>query len=396
MVARSLLVILGVFPLLGTVGWATWRHISWDAQGYEKWLGARLGLEVQLTSVEHPTPTTERVGQADLLDPETGRLLARAERVTIHTSATAIQLHCESLFIPRSRLMSLWRLLHDRALRERRLLARPIELEVNQTIVSSDSGQTEFASWMLELGRREDGAFATSTFVERAPQAQPVEIYISRQAHGDSWTTELDLLTKSRVALTTLFGEPAWLSALGPQVGLNGHLWVQQTDQDWSADFCGKIDGLELGRFVARFFPHEISGTINASIRQLLIKSGRISHLEGQLHGAGGQIGSSLLDACEQFLDMQLSGSPGELVSFDELGLTFRIDHRGAVLKGSCEAGPGVILNSAAGPLLSEAAKQPTYGFNLIRALANEPSPLIFWTENCKPLLDLLPPPPAN
>ena len=114
-VARTLFVLFGLLPTLGTATWATWARMAREPSRYEAWLGARLGLEVALFTLEHPRPGAERIGRAELLDPETGTLLARAENIQVTRDAETIELACESLFLPRQHLMELWQLLHDRA-----------------------------------------------------------------------------------------------------------------------------------------------------------------------------------------------------------------------------------------------------------------------------------------
>lgn len=370
-----------------------------DARAYEDWLGARLGLEVSISDLQHAAPGTDRLTQADLLDGETGLLLARAENVTSRKTADGVDLHCESIFIPRSRLMALWQLLHVRALREPRLLARPISLCADQVILSSKDGQTELTDWRFQIGRREGGSFATAAFRERKTEAQPIELFITRQIDRDTWTTELDLLTESPVGVTTLVGETALISGSYEQLTFHGHLWLQWTSQhEWSLDLAGKLDGMRLQHLVSGRFPHRLSGDATVMIRQLEITAGQMQQFEGELIGGAGEVSASLLQAASDYLDMRSGHSTAEesevLMNYSELGLLFRIDREGALLRGTCEGDqPGIILAGQEGPLLVESADQPQHTFNLIRALANERSIQIFWTETCKPILDLLPPP---
>ena len=394
-VARSLFVVFALCPLLGTAAWATWRHVTLGTEDYQAWLGARLGLEVTLSQVTHATPSADRLDQAELLDPETGHLLARLKDVTIRTSPERITITGASLLAPRDRLLALWRLLHDRAMRERRLLQRPIELQIDHVLLSSPSGQSELVDWRLKIERRPDGSFAEGAFTEQRDGAAPVEFFVSRQEQDSAWKTEVDLLTESSVKVDALLGDSAWTRALGDDVTFRGNVRVNWTAEGWSCDLAGTLDRLQLGRLLDARFPHRLVGTARATIRKLEVSRSTIRHLEGQLDCSSGQVSHSLLVAATEFLGMQLQQPvSSELVDFDQLAMLFAIDNSGMTIRGTCgDPTSGTVLAANRQPLLSESPEQPQYTFSLIQALANERSSRIFWTEACKPLLNLLPPP---
>ncbi|MEM8678523.1 MAG: hypothetical protein AAGF97_04115, partial [Planctomycetota bacterium] len=336
-VARTLFVVFALVPVVGTATWATWRQVSQQPSRYEDWLGARLGLEVVLHKLQQPQPGRERIDRAELLDPESGNLLGQAEGLRVTHTRDTVEVECEAIFIPRHQVMPLWRLLHDRALRERHLLEREVTIKSDRVVIQSAQGRTDLTAWKLKLNRNSKGHFATASFVETGAGAKPINVSISRQPVDGERVTELNLLTDGLVEATTLFGDVAWLDQLGARPRLQGNLWIEQTTRGWSLDFAGTLQGLDLERLVSRRFPHQLSGEATAEIHQLLITHGTIQKLTGRLKGEVGHVSRSLLTAAEEFLDMRANAGGADRFRFDELHVLVNVDKQGLVLRGDGE-----------------------------------------------------------
>ena len=246
--------------------------------------------------------------------------------------------------------------------------------------------------WRLALERRDAGSFATASFLDTETSAKPVELSISRQRIDGERVTEVTLFSEEAIDARTLFGDAEWLTQFGERVQIQGSLWCRQSKNDWSLDYAGTLEGLDLGRLVNDRFPHRLTGNATAEIHQLLIEGATIQQLTGRLNARDGEISRSLLSAAEQYLEMSAGGADFDVVGYDQLAAVVNLDARGLIIRG--EAGSGAVLMAGETTLLAENDGEPKPSYRLIQTLANERSSRFFWTESCKPLLDLLPPPP--
>ena len=162
--------------------------------------------------------------------------------------------------------------------------------------------------------------------------------------------------------------------AMGPGSRFSGYVWANEAPEGWSGELVGKFSGVDLERLVAGRFPHTLGGAAELTIQKALVRQGRLEEATGSLVAGPGAISRSLLDAAAGRLGMVRGPDPrdpGQLVSYDRLAVSFRIDSHGLQLRGACPpAGSGTVLAGSLGVLLGEPKAQPVPVAAVIQTLA--------------------------
>ena len=152
--------LLCVVPLTGLCSFAVWRGYAFSADGYQRWLAAQLGLDVKIVGVEHPRPRVTQFDGLNLLDPENGDLIARCQHVEVHQGPERIGLVLRQVTVQPSHMQRTWEVLHERVLKQRRLLAQPVLLAA-ATVNLPGSGSDELTDVRIDLRRTDSETQAT-------------------------------------------------------------------------------------------------------------------------------------------------------------------------------------------------------------------------------------------
>ena len=134
-----------------------------------------------------------------------------------------------------------------------------------------------------------------------------------------------------------------------------------------------QIGGPRSGRPAGRTFSPQAQRPGRTQHRLVRLWQGRIEKAAGTLRAGPGLISSSLVHAAVEQLHLVATAEPkasDELLSYEQLALSFRIDGSGLRLHGGCTgATTGAVLSGPGVPLLAEPVAQPQPLAALIQAL---------------------------
>jgi hypothetical protein len=386
-ICRSIFLLFGLLPLIGSFGWGTWQYLTWDAEACRTWLAGQLGLDVRLSQVVHPRPGVTRLESVNIVDPETEQLVARCQSLEVRQSAAGIGIHCPAAKLPPDQFCRLLELLHERLLRQKRLLAKSVRLIIDEVSLPGSGRELHLSEFRLQADLAAPGPAAELHFRwTHRPDSEPVRLYLLRDQRRQPPVTTVHLQTGETPLPCTVFCRRfPFGSNLDDEVTFQGNLVWQASHESWSADLTGRIDNLRLedDRLATAdptAPPAAISGPVSLLIRRAVVRDSWMQVFEGQLQAGPGRISRRLLAAAQQHLSMQVGSLPGretatEPVDYEALGVLFQISSDRAVLRGLCpESDAGVIACSAAGPLLREADDPTHTTVALYRTLLNLPA----------------------
>ena len=207
-----------------------------------------------------------------------------------------------------------------------------------------------------------------------AATPQPLRIRLTRNRQVTPPASGWELDTGGNSLPCSLLGI-AWeeLKPLAPRSRFCGHLWANETPGGWAAQLEGKLEDLDLAGLLDGRFPHKLSGPAELSIASARLWQGRIEKAAGTLRAGPGLISSSLVHAAVEQLHLVATAEPkasDELLSYEQLALSFRLDGGGLRLHGGCTgAATGAVLAGPGGPLLAEPVAQPQPLAALIQVL---------------------------
>ena len=136
-----------------------------------------------------------------------------------------------------------------------------------------------------------------------------------------------------------------------------GRLKIVSSPQQHGGSLSGKIEGIDLQRWIGTDKPHQLQGTAWLRLENLQWRGRSIEIARGDLQASAGKVSHSLLTVLAKkhyfVLGPQLSKGkiPDDgMLDFDELACHFRISNAGIEISGQCETRKSV----PAGCLLSK------------------------------------------
>ena len=157
-ICRSLILVLGVAPLVSSVTLAAWYQWGDAAARLELQLTALLGQDLRIEDVSHPLPGVVHCQRAYLVHPESGEAFATAQQGRISSRDERLNIHFAALRIPAERLTTIWQLLHDRLLCQTRALGLPLQLTADRATIVTPQGELECCQLRMEASRHQRGA----------------------------------------------------------------------------------------------------------------------------------------------------------------------------------------------------------------------------------------------
>lgn len=365
-----LFLLLGAVPTIAVGLWCLGRHRPERAAAEADRLGAQLGLRVTLGAVEHSRPGVVRYRNVQLLDPETGRLVARCDTIDASWQQTsgrfpALRLEPVGLELALEQREELLRL-YAQVTQSRTVLAEPclriaaakatmtfgpdrqVLEDVQVAMDTLPQGvQTEIIFRLAELGMVEPARLRLGRNRQTTPPADGFEFSTGSAALPCRWLGALLPM----------------LHRLGPESRVVGSLSAHQGSDGWQGEFRGQVVQIDLKALLDPYSPNQLVGVAQATIHQATFRRNRLEEARGVLFSGPGWIGRSLVGSAVQRLNLALLAelaSPGEFIRFEQLGVAFALDRNGVRLQGQC-AGPatGVILADQNQALLGNRSEQP-------------------------------------
>jgi hypothetical protein len=368
------------------------------ARPYETNLSRRFGLDFRLSDLDYPRPGAIGLKDVQLVDPETGRLVAQLDRVKVNRGADAMLISADRLTIASDWLGPLAELVDERILRQAEHLPQTVLLRTAEATLHMPYGEVQLSRVRGELQRLPAGRKASGNFYLVGQQAkEPLQVSMARDHQTGQPTTRLELDTGDTplpCSLLTPFLPVA--ESLGEQASFQGRAWLMRTGDDWTGEVAGRLSGIDLARLVPAGSAHHLTGTAQIVIQELHFRATKIYLASGSVSVGPGTVTPSLLRGALEALNLvahrQSLAESTTPVAFTNLEVGFQIDDSGLTLSGRCQDAPaGTIMADDRGPLLGQPLRQPIPVVSLIRAMVPYGDVQVPATEQTEWLLRLLP-----
>jgi hypothetical protein len=293
-----------------------------------------------------------------LSDPETKDEVVRARRVHVAPAGKrgwVIEVAYPELAA--QRVSRLWEPLYDRLRASRGPGDWSGLISANHVTLRRGEQADSLAQFECQFGAGPSGGFAQLEFLlEGSGMTERARVRVNRNRDKTPPETTVFVQTGSHPLPCSAFAEfiPA-LRHFGQGAQFQGKSAWRLSSEGWRGENLeGTISNIDLASMVTNLFPHHLwSGRCDLEIRRAEFESGRLVAAEGVLGGDDGTLSRTLLLAASERLGWKLSRDlpPGDRIRYRRLGLDFRIDPSGLVIRGRCGS-PTVILDNEQGPLV--------------------------------------------
>jgi hypothetical protein len=386
-------------PSLAVILWGLYVNSSAYTRSHERAIEAQLGWRAKLARASSPRPDLLLYEGLDLLDAETGQLLARFPAVEMQGLSGDVVIRVPlPTTINGQRLAEFWRVALAQ-LREKPLW-RSVQFEAPNMTLHLAQGDQSFTDIVGHIHgevdqRRLSLNFRRATGGDTPPE--PAELNATRDYASTPPTTTVHFVTGS----TTLPCEI--LSGVWPAVGrlgrastIQGRAQATEQSGSWQAELSGQLKEVDLDLLV-RNFPHKLSGTAQVDFDAVMIRDGRIESASGTLLAGPGTISRSLIHAAQSTLDLPASSQamtgPDNCLAYQRLALAFTVTAEGLAIHGAMTDRPGIVLVDKTQVLLREPKTESQPVLNLVRALVPQTSVQVPATRETDELTRLLPVP---
>ena len=399
---RIAFVVLCLLPVIGSISYAAWQRWTDSELVAAAWIASRLGAHAEIQSLRASLPGIDTAASIKLLDPENGKLIAVCRDVRIQRGSAARVLSIASADVPPGKMMALWRMLHDRVLRQQELLETALIISVDRLALRDREGEVEIDGLRIECQRTSRGPRSAISFRPAGDLARrPVRINLLRDQTAELPITRLEIQSHDQALDCSLVaGSPDWLRRFGDAIRFQGVAWLELQAADWRGEVTGQIDGLQMQRLASVDMLPEISGPATLDVHQAILANRRIVSLDAVLSAGPGSISAGMLRSSSALGLTQITGrssaAPQRLamtmIDYDALVLMVNLDASGLALTGmlnprderiAMTGGGAAILRSGSGERLPVAT--------LIEWVTGQAVPAALFTEAGAALYGILP-----
>ena len=358
-VCRVLFIVCCVLPTLLTVGWIAHFYRPWRLSDWQQMLTQQLHLHATVSGIASPQPGVTTLTGVQLSDLRSDKSLGRIGQLHSQWQDSRLSLHADLLEIEVLQLPQV-----AEALATWLSTSESVPLDVQIDRVVFLGGPFASATWKnlrLTSAAAGDRGKRVTLKVDPAAAGLPVQLVVEHQGGpaGPSLQAELDTLESSF---------PAWLLAdlipggvhRSPAANFAGKVQFKWLARQMQGTLQGQFSEVDLAQWLGSATPHRLQGIATLKLKKLVWQGRRIQLAEGQLQATRGATNRSLLAATNKLLECPTtpkfermiagrneSGSD-ELVPFDQLGFSFRLDSTGL----------GITSQSPSGCLLSHQGEQ--------------------------------------
>lgn len=384
---RVAFVLLAILPTAALAGWAAMRHLPGYTDAVAQVVAEHTGLAVSLEAVDHPRPGEMRLVQLELRDPETGMLIARAERVTLSTADDLVTIDLAGAKLEPGGLADAWRALDLRLRRHAGdLPTQHIRLTATELTTHAAADPLVLYDVQSDVDCRAVGTEVRLTFgTNEEASDKKVQLRVVRNRQTSPPTSGFELNAEG-APLPCALAEPLWSAApwFGPKAHFLGHVWaIEATDATWRTTIRGKFTDVDLRHAVEAHFPQKLRGNGEVVLVEAQLDGERLVLASGTISAGPGQISRDLVDSAWRSFhlrgaDWRFESLP-ELTRFDSLACSFHVDASGialarhpaaqAILEDGKPAGHALLVDSESTLLAipSDHPRQPITA--LVRAL---------------------------
>jgi hypothetical protein len=376
---------LCVVPTVVVLAWGVARHVPGHVQAVATRLGWQLGHKVSLGRVRHLRPGAVLYEGFELSDPETGSCILRCRKLKVAEETSkdrkgrprrCVVLIASGLEVEADRWHDVWQLVRRAVTGHVGSVEADVRLAAGEARLREGESSLTLVQLQGRIDRVPGGSQADLAFrLAEVDTPEPIQIRVARNRRTEPPATGMGIYTGGGELPCPLLGLAVpEFAALGPESRFSGYVWASETPEGWDTEIAGKLTGVDLEGVVAGHPAHSIVGAAEVNVERALFRQGRLREATGSLVAGPGQVSRSLLDAAADRLGMVRGlerGAPRELVPYDRLAASFRIDAHGLQLRGACPpAESGAVLTASFGVLLGEPTLQPVPVAALIQTLA--------------------------
>lgn len=398
------------------VSWTSWYERACSS-AIEQHLDQQTGLATSIDGYEVLSPTTTRLHNVQMFDPETGMWVVKIREVDWFDSDGERRIHLHQPELQAKSLDRAWNLIHDRFLCRPEHVDQICQLVASELTIHSKIGTTlplrniDVTVTPGALLGIHDSARSASMQIEGqiadSLDSPPIQINIQRiHRSGGSPRTKWTLDTAGTSLPCSAIAEfcPGQWSQLGSQAKFSGVASGQETDTGWNLDLSGSaFADVALDRLFEKQ-NHRLSGLANIKLQRCRLERNPdkpVVDISGSVDASEGLVGRSLLAAVNEHLHFRLWLPPGnEDIPYEKLKLQFNIIGNIMRLDGLCHQEPnyrGAAKGLALGLNGLALAQTPSMSLpstRLLSVLAPRSSEPITVTEQNRHLLNfiLLPP----
>jgi hypothetical protein len=324
--------------------------VNYGPDDYSEWIAGQTGLDMRIRRVVHARPNQSRLEGVNIVDPEDGRLVARCESLEILTGEDGTGLHFSTITVQPDQFSRLLEILHERILRQRRLLENPVYTVASRVILPTHGQEIRLTEFRLDAHQSRNGPEAMLVFrwVDR-PDGELVRLHLLRDQTIYPASTRIELLTGDTDLPCTLLYQPTPpMDQVLKTATFRGNLRISSTATGWHGDVTGYLKGIRfeaLDPSPSRGVPLA-TGSAMLEIRRCIIEKSWMRQLDGRLDSTSGNLEVATLARIAQQL-----GFVGEIpipengqVAYDEMAIDFQMAPGSVTLRGACSGNAGAMI----------------------------------------------------
>lgn len=351
---RFIFILIGIAPLLATIGYAGWRNHRYDAGHFSDYCGRSFGCLASVGDARYIRPGVLRMVQVSLADSETGQTVLRCDAIEIERQGGAVHLSIPSVEVATPSADQLLFAVHERVLRQPRFLEDEVIVSIGN-LRFAQAGSLLFSNNTIEMRRIENGTEMRAEFCPSG-SAKPVDLTIRRHMNDSGYTKILLETWQHELPTSLLVGHRNWLPQLTPAATFRGNIWCELEPNGWSGEVVGGyLRNIDLTSFVGTTCGGWITGTANIMFRAAKFKNGRLQALDAVADSPAGQVHTQQLTAATDTWQLSWSEQPSldmPVVDYRELSCGITLTDEGFELRGRAEP-TQTILTLATGERLS-------------------------------------------
>ena len=400
--SRTVFIAACLVPLIGSISFAAWqRWIDSDSLA-AAWIASRLGTGAEVQALRTSTPGVETAHSVKLLDPENGKLIAVCRDVRVQRGSSARVVSIASVDVPPGQMMALWRMLHERVLRQQELLATELIISVDRLALRDREGQVEIDGLRIESQRQPRGPRLAISFRPAGDlDRRPVRINLFRDQTAEPPVTRLEIQSHDQALDCSLVtGSPVWLQRFGDAIRFQGTAWLELQADDWRGEITGQVEGIGLQRLADAGLLPPMSGLLTLDIVQAIFARGRLVSFNGVISAGPGTISAAALRSMTALgVAPKLSRTsaeprtlPDAMLDYDALAVMAQLDASGIALMGILPPrDQGIAMTGGGAAMIRSAAAERVPVATLIEWVTGQAVPEALFTEAGAALYGILP-----
>lgn len=390
---------LCLVPTLLVLWWCVSLYWPGERTTLEQQLSQRLGLDVSIGSLEYPRPGVTRLSDVQLVDPSTGRDVARIERVESFWQRNRQVVSLRSPQLNADQLDSLWKLFSESTQIRAGTSTERLQMH-SEKVTFHNSALKPIERFAFQLTPNDKGAESTVRFNHAsALSGEAVRMQWLRTGRGEHREDRIHVHTgDAELPQSLLAAIIPQITKLGEQCQLRGSLRLVTTGDASHGEWSGSLRDVDLETLTKQHTPYHVHGTADLHFEKLTFTEGRLTAAAGNLSVQDGQISGPLLRSFDRMLSRQkeskFEGQDG-LIDYKKWAMDFNVAHEGWTFLGRIPGQePSVLMTDHASVLLRQSKaneKMPISHAQIAVVLSENPQTWVPLTSRTAWLLNRLP-----